>query len=74
MRRLGFPDASHHKALVLGLAIDALGSGVFMPASIVYFLVTTDVGTAGVGLALSVAASPTSAGVTPPSKPAAANW
>ncbi|HRC41072.1 MAG TPA: MFS transporter [Tetrasphaera sp.] len=56
MRRLGFPDASHHKALVLGLAIDALGSGVFMPASIVYFLVTTDVGTAGVGLALSVAA------------------
>lgn len=57
IRRLGFPDARHHKALVTGIGIDALGSGVFMPVSILYFLKTTDVGTARVGLAMSIAAA-----------------
>lgn len=56
LRRLGFPDASRHRALVIGIGIDALGSGVFMPVSILYFLMTTDVGKARVGLAISLAA------------------
>lgn len=56
LRRLGFPDARHHKALVTGIGIDALGSGVFMPFSILYFLMTTEVGKARVGLAVSLAA------------------
>lgn len=57
LRRLGFPDFSHHKALVTGVGIDALGSGVFMPVSILYFLMTTEVGKAQVGLAMSIAAA-----------------
>lgn len=55
LRRLGFPDASAHLALVTGIGIDALGSGVFMPVSILFFLRTTDVPMADVGLALGVA-------------------
>ena len=55
LRRLGFPDATAHLALVTGIGIDALGSGVFMPVSILFFLRTTDVPMADVGLALGVA-------------------
>ncbi len=55
LRRLGFPDASRHKALVAGIGIDALGSGVFMPISVLFFLRTTDVGLADIGLALGIA-------------------
>lgn len=54
LSRLGLPDMSRHKALVTGLGIDALGSGVFMPVSILYFLTTTDVGKREIGLALSI--------------------
>ncbi|MCI1260972.1 MAG: MFS transporter [Tetrasphaera jenkinsii] len=56
LQRLGFPDARRHPALVTGIGIDALGSGVFIPVSVLYFLVTTDVGKTRVGLAMSLAA------------------
>ncbi|MFN8097558.1 MAG: MFS transporter [Dermatophilaceae bacterium] len=55
LRRLGFPDASRHRALVAGIGIDALGSGVFMPISVLYFLRTTNVDLAEIGLALGIA-------------------
>lgn len=57
LRRLGFPDASRHGALVAGIGIDALGSGVFMPMSVLYFVRTTDVAMARIGVALGIAAA-----------------
>ena len=57
IRRLGFPDARHHKALVTGIGIDALGSGVFMPVSMLYFFVTTDLSLVQVVAAISIASA-----------------
>ena len=45
MRRaaaLGFPDVGPHRRFVSALAIDALGSGIWMPLSMLYFLHQTD--------------------------------
>lgn len=55
--RWGLPDVSGHGRFVLAIAVDALGSGVFMPLSILFFLHTTDVPLTSVGLAMSIAAA-----------------
>jgi len=56
LRRLGLPDVTGHVPLLTALGVDALGSGVFMPFSVLFFTVTTPLSLAQVGLGLSVAA------------------
>jgi MFS family permease len=55
LQRLGFPAIGPHRRFVAGIAVDAIGSGVFLPASILYFLDTTDLSLTSIGLALSLA-------------------
>ncbi len=54
--RVWLPDARGHRRLLAALSIDALGSGLFLPFSILYFTATTDLALGEVGLALSIAA------------------
>ncbi|NHC22563.1 MFS transporter [Nocardioides sp. IC4_145] len=44
-----------HRRFVTAIGIDAVGSGVFMPVSILYFLMTTDLSLVQVGGVLSLA-------------------
>ncbi|MGY2704055.1 MFS transporter [Nocardioides sp. HB32] len=55
--KLGFPSLGHHRRFVTAIAIDAVGSGVFMPVSMLYFLVTTDLSLVQIGAAISVASA-----------------
>ena len=55
LERLGFPSVGSHRRFVTAIGIDAVGSGVFMPISILYFLVATDLTLVEVGAAISVA-------------------
>ena len=55
--QLGFPSLGHHRRFVTAIAIDAVGSGVFMPVSMLYFLVTTDLSLVQVGAAISIASA-----------------
>jgi MFS family permease len=54
--RAGLPNARGHGRLLAALSIDALGTGLFLPFSILYFTATTDLALSQVGLALSIAA------------------
>ena len=36
-RRLGFPKIRGHEALVLAFLLDALGTGLYLPFSLLYF-------------------------------------
>lgn len=54
--RAGLPDARGHRRLLAALSIDALGTGLFLPFSILYFTATTDLALSRVGVALSIAA------------------
>lgn len=54
---LGFPSLGHHRRFVTAIAIDAVGSGVFMPVSMLYFLVTTDLSLVQIGGAISIASA-----------------
>ena len=54
---LGFPSVGQHRRFVTAIAIDAVGSGVFMPVSMLYFLVTTDLSLVQVGAAISLASA-----------------
>jgi MFS family permease len=55
--KLGFPSLGHHRRFVTAIAIDAVGSGVFMPVSMLYFLVTTDLTLVQIGAAISIASA-----------------
>jgi MFS family permease len=55
LQRLGFPDVGPHRRFVSALAIDALGSGVWMPLSMLYFLHQTSLSLVQLGLAMSIA-------------------
>lgn len=55
LQRLGFPDVGRHRRFVTAIGIDAVGSGVWMPVSMIFFLATTDLPLVQVGLALSLA-------------------
>ena len=46
---LGFPDVGPHRRFVAALAIDALGSGIWMPLSMLYFLHQTSLGLVQLG-------------------------
>ncbi len=54
--RLGWPSLGEHRRFVTAIGIDAVGSGVFMPVSLLYFLATTPLDLVEVGAALSLAA------------------
>ena len=55
LHRLGFPSVGRHRRFVTAIAIDAVGSGVFMPICMLYFLVATDLSLVQVGAAISLA-------------------
>ncbi len=44
-----------HRRFVTAIAVDAIGSGVFMPISVLYFLTSTSLSLVQIGLALSIA-------------------
>lgn len=50
------PGANRHKRLLAALVIDAVGSGLFIPFSLLFFIATTSLSLSTVGFALSVAA------------------
>ncbi|MEV6949167.1 MFS transporter [Streptomyces sp. NPDC051172] len=54
--RLGFPDTTGRRRLVLIAAVDSFGTGVFLPLSVLYFVTVSDMSVATVGVALSVGA------------------
>jgi hypothetical protein len=53
---LGLPNTRGHGRLLGAFGIDALGGGLFLPFSILFFIMTTSLGLQQVGLALSIAA------------------
>jgi len=55
LERLGFPDIGSHRRFVSALAIDALGSGIWMPLSMLYFLHQTSLSLVQLGLAMTIA-------------------
>jgi MFS family permease len=57
LRRLGFPSVGEHRRFVTAIAVDAVGSGVFMPVSMLYFLVATPLSLVEVGAAISIASA-----------------
>ena len=57
LRRLGFPSVGEHRRFVTAIAVDAVGSGVFMPISMLYFLVATPLTLVQVGAAISIASA-----------------
>jgi len=57
LQGLGFPAVGRHRRFVVALAVDAIGSGVFLPISILYFLATTSLSLVQIGLALSIASA-----------------
>ena len=57
LSRLGFPAIGRHRLFVTAIGIDALGSGVWMPLSVLYFVRVTHLSLVQVGVALSVAAA-----------------
>ncbi len=54
LTRLGLPAVGVHRPVVVALVVDAIGSGLFLPFSVLFFVATTDLTVAQVGLAVSV--------------------
>ncbi len=54
LSRLGFPAVGRHGRFVTAIGIDAMGSGVWMPVSMLYFLAVTPLDLVQVGLALTL--------------------
>ncbi len=57
LSRLGFPPIGPHRRFVTAIAVDALGSGVFMPLTMLYFLAVTPLSLLQVGAAISIASA-----------------
>ncbi|WP_201931177.1 MFS transporter [Nocardioides donggukensis] len=55
LSRLGFPSVGEHRRFVTAIGVDAIGSGVFMPVTLLYFLVATPMGLVEIGAAISIA-------------------
>jgi MFS family permease len=55
LQRLGFPEVGPHRRFVSALAIDAVGSGIWMPLSMLYFLHQTSLTLVQLGLAMTIA-------------------
>ena len=56
LQRLGFPPVGEHRRFVSAIVADTVGSGLFMPMTIIYFLRVTDLTVVQVGAALSLSA------------------
>ena len=56
LQRLGFPRVGEHRRFVSAIVADTIGSGLFMPITILYFLKVTDLTLVQIGAALSVSA------------------
>ncbi|MGH3631071.1 MAG: MFS transporter [Sciscionella sp.] len=54
---LGLPRVAGRRSVLAAAVIDSLGSGVFLPIAVVYFLRTTPLAITTVGLGLSVASA-----------------
>lgn len=57
LQRLGFPAIGENRRFVTAIVVDAVGSGVFLPISLLYFLAATPLSLVTIGLALSVASA-----------------
>ena len=57
LSRLGFPPVGRHRRFVGAMGIDALGSGVWAPVTMLYFLAVTPLSLTRIGVALSLAAA-----------------
>ena len=57
LQRLGFPAIGAHRRFVVAITVDAIGSGVWLPVSILYFLATTPLPLTSIGLAISISAA-----------------
>jgi len=56
LTRLGFPSVGEHRRFVSAIVVDTVGSGLFMPITLLYFLAMTDLGLVQIGSALSLSA------------------
>ena len=56
LTRLGFPRVGEHRRFVTAIVADTVGSGLFMPITLLYFLRMTDLTLVQAGTALSVSA------------------
>jgi MFS family permease len=56
LQRLGFPRVGEHKRFVGAIVVDTIGSGLFMPITILYFLAVSPLTLVQIGAALSVSA------------------
>ncbi len=56
LTRLGFPSVGEHRRFVLAIVADTVGSGLFMPITLLYFLAMTDLTLVQIGSALSLSA------------------
>ncbi|MCP3421187.1 MFS transporter [Nocardioides pinisoli] len=56
LSRLGFPRVGEHRRFVAAIVADTVGSGLFMPITLLYFLAMTDLSLVQVGSALSLSA------------------
>jgi MFS family permease len=57
LQRLGFPAIGRHRQFVTAITVDAIGSGVFMPISVLYFVESTSLSLVHIGIALSIASA-----------------
>lgn len=56
LQRLGFPRVGEHRRFVCAIVADTIGSGLFLPITILYFLKVTDLSLVQIGAALSLSA------------------
>lgn len=56
LQRLGFPRVGEHRRFVSAIVADTIGSGLFLPLTILYFLKVTDLSLVQIGAALSLSA------------------
>lgn len=53
--RFGIPAVGRHRRFIAAIVIDALGSGLFMPLTFLYFLATTELRLVQIGAAVTAA-------------------
>lgn len=56
LTRLGFPQVGEHGRFVTAIVADTVGSGLFMPMTLLYFVAMTDLGLVEIGAAVSLSA------------------
>ncbi len=54
--RFGLPNVSGRRGLVAAIIIDSVGSGLFLPFAVLFFLNTTTIALSTIGLGLTIAA------------------